>query len=173
MESVMGTLSWNGQCSIAMFDYLRLNNGIWSSAGLKHYHTKKNTSASDLVEQVQAAQPVKISLWFQTRVSSLNQWVGLTENLQDFPVFLIPLLVGGVPTILKNCFVNGRDDISYMKWKKQIMFQSPPTRRGLTGMFSQIQPVLEILWISQLVPFPRVFFMSSEKRLPYELSHGE
>ena len=87
-----------------MFDYLRLNNGIWSSAGLKHYHTKKNTSASDLVEQVQAAQPVKISLWFQTRVSSLNQWVGLTENLQDFPVFLIPLLVGGVPTILKKLF---------------------------------------------------------------------
>ena len=52
------------------------------------------------------------------------------------------------------------------------MFQSPPTRRGLTGMFSQIQPVLEILWISQLVPFPAFSLWVPKRGCPMNYPMG-
>jgi hypothetical protein len=44
-------------------------------------------------------------------------------------------LVGGAITILKNVekceFVNGKDDIPYMKWKIKAMFQT--TNQGIIG----------------------------------------
>ena len=38
--------------------------------------------------------------------------------------YIIYILVGCIPTLLKNMKVNEKDDIPYMKWKIKVMFQT-------------------------------------------------
>ena len=44
--------------------------------------------------------------------------LGVTENLKNI------LVVGGFNNLEKYEFVNGKDDIPYMKWKIHKMFQT-------------------------------------------------
>jgi len=54
-----------------------------------------------------------------------------TVNLQSIVAKIHAILVGGFNHLEKYEFVNGKDDIPYMKWKIKAMFETTNKYQGL------------------------------------------